>query len=139
MVAVHYKVMTAGGADAKVLQSTEEIGQPLRFVLGQESFIPGFQRAVMGMKVGESKTFTLPPERAYGCRQDDFVWTIDRSKYPHGVEPQVGQRLELPSPVTGARVKVRVTNVDDSQITVDANHPLAGCPLTFEVSMVAIA
>ena len=139
MVAVHYKVMTAEGDDATVLQSTEEIGQPLRFVLGQESVISGFHRAVMGMRVGESKTFTLPPEQAYGCRRDELVWTIDRSRYPHGVEPQSGQRLELPSPETGARVKVRVTNVEGSEITVDANHPLAGCRLTFEVSMVAIA
>ena len=139
MVAVHYKVMTAEGGDAEVLQSTEEIGQPLRFVLGQESFIPSFHRAVMGMRVGESKTFTLPPEQAYGCRRADLVWTIDRSNYPRGVEPESGQRLELPSPATGAPVKVRVTNVSGSEITVDANHPLAGCALTFEVSMVAIA
>jgi FKBP-type peptidyl-prolyl cis-trans isomerase 2 len=139
MVTVHYRVMTAGqGGETKILQSTEN-QQPLRFVLGQESVIDGFHRAVVGMSVGESKSFTVLPEQAFGCRRDDFVWTIDRSEYPRGVEPQLGQRLELPSPVTGARLKVRVTQIEGSSITVDANHPLAGFPLTFEVLMLEIA
>jgi peptidylprolyl isomerase len=140
-VTVHYTVTACDARSSgkgTVLQSTRQ-RQPFRFVVGQEGLIGGFDQAIIGMREGESKTFRVPPERAYGIRRADLVWTIDRADYPPGVDPVVGQRLELPRKNSTHPVKVRVTAVDDLTVTVDANHALAGEHLTFDVMMLEIA
>jgi len=123
--------------DGSVFDTTEN-RQPLEFMLGQDRLIRGFQEAVLGMCPGDSKTVKLPPEEAYGPRRDDLVVDIDRSNVPQDLNPQVGQRLELQQQ-NGPPVGATVTQVNDSSVTVDANHPLAGQELTFEIALLDVA
>jgi peptidylprolyl isomerase len=101
------------------------------------TLIPGFDRAVLGMSVGESKTVKISPDDAYGSRRDEFVMTVDRKALPADVDPVVGEDLELQQ---GAEVfVVRVTDVSPEDVTLDANHPLAGKTLIFEIELVEVA
>ncbi|MFC1910663.1 peptidylprolyl isomerase [Chloroflexota bacterium] len=111
--------------------------QPLEFTLGSGQVIEGFDKAVTGMKVGESKTVTIPEDEAYGQYRDDLVTVMDRSQLPPGEPPQIGQRL-LATSADGKSIIFTVTEVDEKTVTVDANHPLAGKDLTFELKLVDI-
>lgn len=123
--------------DGSVFDTTEN-RQPLQFVLGQDRLIKGFEEAVVGMNPGESKTVELQPEDAYGPRRDEMVLAIDRATLPQDVQPQVGQKIQLQTQ-EGQPVEAAVTGVTESNITVDANHPLAGRPLTFEIHLLEVA
>ena len=92
-VAVHY---TGKLEDGRVFDSSRE-REPLEFTLGEGKIIPGFEVAVAGMDVGEKKTIKLPPEEAYGARREEMVVEMGRDKLPEGIEPQVGQHLQLKS------------------------------------------
>jgi len=116
---------------------TSEGREPLKFTLGEGQMIPGFEQAVLGMKVGESKTVTIPADEAYGPYNDDLVQVINREDLPAGLDPYVGQQLQGPRPGGGTGVGT-VTNVTDTTITVDFNHFLAGKDLTFEIELVSI-
>jgi peptidylprolyl isomerase len=111
--------------------------EPLEFTLGQGEMIPGFEHAVIGMTPGESKTETVPSEQAYGPHQPERLITVDRQQLPPDLQPHVGQRLQLTQP-HGAAVPVIVAAVTPSQVTLDANHPLAGKDLIFDITLVAI-
>jgi peptidylprolyl isomerase len=111
--------------------------QPLQFTLGNGQVISGFEQAVIGMKLGESKTAKIPMEQAYGPHREDLVVTMDRSKLPPGMHPTVGQRLEL-TQVDDQISLVTVTNATESTLTLDANHPLAGKELIFDLELVGI-
>ncbi len=112
-------------------------GTPLEFKLGAAMVIPGFEKAVLGMKVGEKKTITIPVNEAYGPHQDDLVMEIPRDQLAKDLVPTVGQHLQSTSK-EGQTIVVTVTKVTDTTITVDANHPLAGKDLTFELELVKI-
>jgi len=116
---------------------TSEGREPLEFTLGQHQMIPGFEQAVLGMKVGESKTVTIPAEDAYGPYRDDMVQVIDREELTNIPNPEVGQQLQGSQP-GGGTITGTITNVTDTTITVDFNHPLAGKNLTFEIKLVSI-
>jgi len=123
-------------ADGTVFDSS--IGrEPLEFTLGAGQMIPGFEKAVFGMKVGEKKTVTIPAGEAYGPYRDDLVAEISREKLPSDVTPQIGQQLVMRQP-DGREITVTITKVSDETITVDANHFLAGKDLTFEIELVKI-
>jgi|TARA_B100000315_G_C14506251_1_gene554748 FKBP-type peptidyl-prolyl cis-trans isomerase 2 len=111
--------------------------EPLEFTLGEGRVIPGFEEVVKGMQVGQSKTVTIPPERAYGLRLDDLVLVIEREQLPENLDPEVGQQLQMQQADARTTVVV-VTDVSETTITVDANHPLAGKGLTFEIELVEI-
>lgn len=111
--------------------------QPLQFTLGEGNMISGFEKAVTGMKVGESKTVTLTPEEAYGPRNEDLVVIIERDNLPEDIDPAVGEQLVLKT-ATGTEYTVTVIEVEDTAITVDANFILAGKTLIFEIRLVAI-
>ena len=114
------------------------IGQePLQETLGQGKFIPGFEEAVLGMRVGESKTVTIPPEKAYGQYRPDLVGTVDRSWLPEDVEPVIGKqyRTQLEN---GTQTTVVLREITDTSLTLDANHPLVGQNLTFDIHVVEI-
>ncbi len=111
--------------------------QPLEFKLGTGQLIPGFEKAVLGMKVGEKKTVTISANEAYGPRRDDMIVEVPREKLPSGMTPKVGQYLQMERPDGGTMV-VTITNVGDKTVTIDANHPLAGKDLTFEIELVKI-
>jgi peptidylprolyl isomerase len=132
-VRVHY---TGKVEDGTVFDSSKN-REPLEFTLGESGIIPGFQEMVVGMNPGDSKTDTIPSEKAYGPYVDEMVLEVERDKFPEDLDPEVGQHLQL-SRSDGQVIPVHITEVGESTITLDANHPLAGKDLTFEVDLVEI-
>ncbi len=122
--------------DGTIFDSSRE-RCPLQFTIGEGKVIVGFERAVIGMNIGESKTARVPMEQAYGPHRDDLVVTMDRGKLPPGVNPKIGQRLEM-TQVDDQTSLVTVTDATDTTLTLDANHPLAGKELTFDIELVGI-
>jgi len=110
---------------------------PLEFALGSGQVIPGFDSAVDGMAVGESKSVTIDPEQAYGQRHEQLVQQVPMSAFPDDMELAVGMQLQSQSP-DGQVMNLLVTEVEDNAVTVDANHPLAGQALTFSIELVEI-
>ena len=111
--------------------------EPLEFTVGAGQVIPGFDNAVLGMKVGEKKTVTIPVDEAYGPRRDEQIVEISREKLPSDMTPEVGQQLVMKQS-DGREIVVVITKVSDETVTIDANHPLAGKDLTFEIELVKI-
>jgi FKBP-type peptidyl-prolyl cis-trans isomerase 2 len=122
--------------DGTIFDSSRE-RHPLQFTIGEGKVIVGFEQAVIGMKVGEHKTARIPMEQAYGPHREDMVVTMDRSKLPPGVNPKIGQRLEM-TQVDDQTSLVTVIDATESTLTLDANHPLAGKELTFDIELVGI-
>ena len=111
--------------------------KPLEVQMGAGNLIPGFESALMGMAINETKTFTLSPEEAYGERDESRMHEFPTSEIPEGVTPQVGQTLMLSTP-QGQQIPARVDRIDDEKIVFDLNHPLAGQSLTFDIEVVGI-
>lgn len=132
-VRLHY---TGKLQDGTVFDTSRE-RHPLQFTIGNGQVIAGFEQAVVGMKVGEAKTAKIPMEQAYGPHRDDKVVTMDRDRLPPGLNPMVGQRLEL-TQVDDQTSLVTVIGATDNTLTLDANHPLAGKELTFDIELVGI-
>jgi len=109
-----------------------KVRQPLEVQMGYGSVLPGFESALMGMSLNETKTFTLSPEDAYGHRDESRMHNFPKSDIPSGVEPEVGQILML-SKQQGQQIPARVDSIDEDKVTFDLNHPLAGKSLTFKV------
>jgi FKBP-type peptidyl-prolyl cis-trans isomerase 2 len=133
-VHVHY---TGTLDDGSVFDSSEG-RDPLEFTLGAGAVIAGFEKAVEGLAVGEKVEARLAPEEAYGPRQDDLVMNVPREQLPEQMDPAVGDQLAMQT-TTGQTVPVTVVQTTDEAIAVDANHPLAGKALTFELELVRIA
>lgn len=110
---------------------------PLEFQVGGGQVIAGFDKAVEGMAVGDSKSVRLEPEEAYGPRHDQLVQEVDRSVLPDDLDPREGMALQSSSP-DGQVTQFMVTAVTENTITVDANHPLAGHALSFDIELVEI-
>lgn len=110
---------------------------PLEFALGSGQVIPGFDNAVDGMRVGDTKTVTIPPEEAYGPKHEQLVQEVPKSALPPNLTPEVGMQLKSQTP-DGRTMHLVVTEVAEKKITVDGNHPLAGEDLTFDIELVAI-
>ena len=132
-VKVHYKGTLEDGA---VFDESTERG-PLEFKVGEKKVIPGFEEAVVGMQEGETKVKTIPSEEAYGPRREEMLLKVPRSELPEGLEPEVGQPLQVTTQ-EGQPVPVRIAEITEEQVTLDANHPLAGKDLTFELKVVEI-
>jgi peptidylprolyl isomerase len=123
-------------ADGTVFDSS--IGrEPLEFTLGAGQVISGFEKAVFGMKVGEKKTVTIPADEAYGPHLDEQVAEIPREKFPEDLTLEVGQQLGVRRTDGGTSI-VTIISVSDNTVMIDANHPLAGKDLTFEIELVKI-
>ena len=133
-VLVHY---TGKLQDGTVFDSSAD-RQPLEFALGSGQIIPGFEQAVIGMSPGESKTEVIPCTEAYGDRRPEMVLEVDRQQLPSDLEVQEGQQLQLQDP-SGQVIAVTVADIKDSTVTLDANHPLAGEDLIFEIQLVELA
>lgn len=132
-VHIHY---TGRLADGTVFDSSRE-RDPLEFTLGEGNVIPGFEEAVAGMEPGETKTATIPAADAYGDRRDDLVMQVGRDQLPDDLDPEVGQRLGMRTG-DGTTVEVRVTAAGPDAVELDANHPLAGRDLTFDIELVRV-
>ncbi|BCO09454.1 peptidyl-prolyl cis-trans isomerase [Desulfolithobacter dissulfuricans] len=132
-VKVHY---TGTLEDGTVFDSSQG-HDPLEFTLGSGQVIPGFEEAVLGMDQGESKKVTIPADKAYGQRNEEMVITVPREQVPEDINPEVGQQLQMGGP-DGQVVVVEVVEVTEEHIILDANPPLAGKDLTFDIELVAI-
>ncbi len=131
-VRVHY---TGKLDDGTVFDSSRD-REPLEFTVGSGQVIPGFDNAVEGMAAGAAKTVTIPAEQAYGARRDELMLRVDRSQFPEDANPEVGQQFQMSQ--GGQNFVVNVADVDGDQVTLDANHPLAGRDLTFELEVVEV-
>lgn len=123
-------------ADGTVFDSSEG-REPLEAALGENMFISGFENAILGMEVGEKKTVTIKPEDAYGERVEELVLVLPRQDVPSHMTPEPGMMVQL-AMEQGEEFEAVITDVTDAEITVDANHPLAGEALTFDIELVAI-
>jgi peptidylprolyl isomerase len=132
-VRVHYTVSLKDGS---VFDSTEG-REPFQFTIGEGMVIPGFEKGVIGMMEGETKTFSVSPEDAYGEYNEDLVVTIDKAYIPPHINPEVGMVLRVHSPQGGTTL-VTVKEVSEETVILDANHPLAGKELTFKVKLLEI-
>jgi len=132
-VTIHYK----GQLDSGEVFADSEGEEPIELIIGNGQYIPGFEQGVVGMEEGEKKMVTLPPEEAFGTRRDELVVTVDRHQFPEDLTPAVGQRFQVKQE-SGAPLEVTVADLDEETVTLDANHPLAGYTLTFEIQLVAV-
>lgn len=132
-VRVHYVGTLEDGTEF----DSSRNGKPLEFTIGKPGIIEGFSQGVIGMKVGETKRITLPPEQAYQQHRPELVQVVPRSVIPPDIVPEVGLRLTAPQQ-NGTTIPVTITAVDDSTITIDANHPMAGKTLNFDLELVEI-
>ena len=132
-VQVHY---TGKLVDGTIFDTSVQRG-PVQFTIGNGQVIAGFEQAILGMNTGESKTVKIPTELAYGPRRDDMFVTVNRDQLPTGLDPQAGQRLEI-TQMDNKVLLVTVTNINDTTVTLDANHPLAGKELIFDFELVKI-
>jgi len=132
-VKVHY----TGKMDDGTVFDTSAEGEPLQFKIGEGQLIVDFEQAVVGMNPGESKTVQIPSDRAYGPHHAEIVLVVDRSYFPNDMEPKVDQRLRMQQQ-DGQSFAVMVTDVSETKVTLDANHPLAGKDLTFDIQLMEI-
>lgn len=132
-VKVHY---TGKLSDGRIFDSSLE-REPLEIKLGEGSLIPGFERGLLNMKVNEKKTVTIPKEEAYGDVQKELFQKIPHDNLPTEIKPEVGMGLVATNP-DGTEQQLRIADVQDDFIVVDANHPLAGEDLTFELELLEI-
>jgi len=133
IVKIHY----AGTLDDGTPFDSSAGRDPLQFEIGAGMVIPGFEKGVSDMEVGEKKTIHLSAAEAYGERREDLVMQFERNRRPDGLEPEVGMALQMQGP-EGQPVPVTVTAVDEESITIDANHSLAGENLNFELELVEV-
>lgn len=133
IVQIHF---TGRFLDGRVFGTSN--GKPaVELRVGDPEVVPGLQRALIGMHPGESKTVLLPVEEAFGPRKNEFVFRLDAATIPSEAWPKVGETLELQSDA-GARMTAQVVGVSPEEITLDANHPLAGHDLAFDIELLRI-
>jgi len=132
-VHVHYKGTLDDGS---VFDSSED-SDPISFTIGGGQVIPGFEKAVEGMSVGDKKTERMEPADAYGERRDDLVFSVPKDQMPDDTAVEVGDMLHVGFP-DGSSAEVQVAAIAEDSVELDANHPLAGQALTFELELVRI-
>ena len=132
-IAIHY---TGTLADGSVFDSSEG-RDPLSFTMGEGQIIPGLETALDGMAEGEEKTVTVPADDAYGHKNPQAMQRVPRSSVPDGIPLDLGTQLQLQTP-EGQAMPVTVAEVTESEVVLDANHPLAGKDLTFAVKVVSV-
>ncbi len=132
-VKVHYHGKLTDGTTF----DSSEGREPLSFEVGSGQVIPGFNEGVTGMEVGEKKTITIPSDQAYGEKRDDLLMEFPMDKFPPDLKPEVGMALNM-SNQEGHQFPVMITEVRDESVILDANHPLAGKDLVFDLEVVGI-
>ncbi len=133
-VKVHYTGTLKNG---EVFDSSKE-KEPLEFKLGEGQLIPGFEKAVIGMNVGDSTTINIPSAEAYGDKREDLLIAVPKDQLPTEIEPQIGMQLQV-NQENGQPVPVRIADITETELKLDANHPLAGEDLTFDIELVNVA
>lgn len=119
----------------EVFDASEKHGKPLEFEAGVGMVVPGFDAGVIGMDVGEGKTITLKPEEAYGMPNEQAIQKVPKDKFP--AEAKEGMMIGVPLP-NGQQMPAKITKIDDNEVTIDMNHPMAGKTLVFKIKIVEI-
>ena len=132
-VQVHYK----GSLEDGTVFDSSEGAEPLQFTIGSGDVIPGFEEAIVGMSAGDQKRQTIPADQAYGARREELVFQVEREQLPPNSDVSVGDYLRIGFP-DGRTAAVQVAEMDDASVTLDANHPLAGKTLVFDLTLVGI-
>ena len=132
-VKVHYTGKLSNG---QVFDSSLE-REPLEVTLGQGALIPGFEKGIIDMKLNEKKTINIPVTEAYGEVQKELLYEVKKEQLPVDMAPEVGMGLASKGE-DGREVQFRIAEVNEDHIIADANHPLAGHDLTFELELVEI-
>jgi peptidylprolyl isomerase len=132
-IKIHY----TGKLDDGTTFDTSIEGDPLEFTVGEHEVIPGMEEAVIGMEPGDQRTVTIPSDDAYGPYHDEMVVVVDRKEFPKEMEIQVNQQLSVVLEDEQSII-VTVTEITDEAVTLDANHPLAGEDLIFDIDLVEI-
>ena len=132
-VKVHY----TGKLDDGTVFDTSSNREPIEFKIGGGKIIDGFEQALLGMKVGDSTTVNIPSDKAYGEYKEEMMLEIGRDQLPPDLDPEVGQKLQL-TQADDKMIIVTVTELSESKVTLDANHPLAGQNLNFEIELVEL-
>lgn len=132
-VKVHYHGKLTDGTTF----DSSEGREPLSFEVGSGQVIPGFDEGVTGMEVGEKKTINIPYDQAYGEKRDDLMMEFPIDKFPADLKPEVGMALNM-SNQEGHQFPVIITEVRDESVILDANHPLAGKDLVFDLELMGI-
>ena len=132
-VKVHYSGKLNDGS----VFDTSHNREPLQFTIGEGQLIPGFEKTVVGMNMGESRTINIQAENAYGLHHKEMVGVVGRNQFPPDLEVKAGQQFETHNE-DGRTIIVTVADVSESDVTLDANHPLAGKDLTFDIQLVAV-
>jgi peptidylprolyl isomerase len=133
-VKVHY----TGRLDDDTVFDTSRGKTPLQFTIGEGNLIEGFEKGLIGMEVGEKKNLVIPPEEAYGQNDEKLTTKVSRSHLPDSVQPAIGMQLQVKQK-DGSIFVVWITGMDEETVTLDANHPLAGKTLNFDVELTDIA
>ena len=132
-VKVHYK---AKSNNDLIFDSSSQL-EPLELIIGDKQVIPAFEKALIGMNIGEQKTIFIPADKAFGPYMDTLISTIARDQLPKDLLLEVGQKLQVQQP-DGDVILVTVRALTEADVTLDANHPLAGKDITFEINLVGI-
>ncbi len=133
-VKVHYTGKLENG---EVFDTSKE-RQPLEFRIGGGELIPGFEEGIIDMEIGEKKNITIPSEKAYGPKREELIIKIAKENLPDDIKPAIGNQLQV-NQKDGNIINLTITGIDEDTITLDANHPLAGYDLFFEVELMEIA
>ena len=132
-VAIHYIGRLKDGSE---FDNSYENGEPIKFEVGGGMVIPGFDDAVVGMEIGDKKTIVIPPEQAYGERDDRYIFEVGKGEFPKDADIHVGAIFQMQSD-QGEVIPVVISKIEGDTVFLDANHPLAGKELTFEMELVA--
>jgi peptidylprolyl isomerase len=132
-VKVHY---TGKLEDGTVFDSSLK-RDPLEFKIGETQVLAGFQEAIIGMSPGDSKTEKIPAEKAYGAPKEELVFKVEKNRLPSNISPKIGKMLEVQQS-NGQRIPVEITHISEKEVTLDANYPLAGKNLVFDIKLVDI-
>ena len=131
------KVHFEGYLDDGTVFGSSMDDEPFEFTIGEKNMLPGFEKAVIGMQKGVTKTITLPPEEAYGLHKKELVSVMERSGFPQEVQLEVGKRLRVRTQ-DGKYTVVTIKDFTEDSIVLDENDPLAGKTLTFKIELVEI-
>jgi peptidylprolyl isomerase len=132
-VKVHYHGKLADGSTF----DSSEGRDPLEFEVGSGAVIPGFDEGVKGMSIGEKKTITIPAEEAYGAVEEERIFEFPTDRFPPDLKPEPGMSLNM-SNGQGDHIPVVISEVKDDVVVLDANHPLAGKDLVFDIELMEI-
>jgi len=132
-VKVHY---TGRLEDGTVFDSSEG-RDPMTFEIGSGQVIPGVDQGVLDMKEGDSRTLTIEPDNAYGPKRDELIAQVKKSVFPSEIKVEIGQQLQMEQS-EGESIPVVISAIDGDDVTLDANHPLAGKTLIFDIKMAGI-